>query len=116
MEGYVDAWERGDVDAVVAMLAEDATFSMPPLAAWYRGRETIRAFLPRGPLSRPRRFVPVRASAQPAFGTYIWDEERAEFVVNAVHVISLRGSQITDATAFLSRDVTLAFGLPEVLR
>src|SRR6266536_6575771 len=58
VERYVDAWERGDADAVVAMLAQDATFSMPPLAAWYRGRDAIRAFLPRGPLSIRRRFLP----------------------------------------------------------
>ena len=38
---YVEAWERGDVEAVVAMLAEDATFSMPPLRTWYGGRDEI---------------------------------------------------------------------------
>src|SRR5262245_4838775 len=66
---YVDAWDRGDVDAVVAMLAQDATFSMPPNVQYYRGREAIRAFLPRGPLSIPRRFVATRANGQLAFGT-----------------------------------------------
>ena len=40
--GYMDAMGRGDVDAVVAMLAQDAVWSMPPLAAWYRGRERDR--------------------------------------------------------------------------
>lgn len=116
VDAYVEAWERNDVDAVVALLAQDATFSMPPIAAWYRGREAIRAFLPTGPMSAPRRFVPLRASGQPAFGTYLWIPEREELVVNAVHVIGLRGSEIADATAFLSREVTEAFGLPEVLR
>src|SRR5213078_14511 len=38
VDGYVDAWQRGDVETVVAMLAEDATFAMPPLATWFGGR------------------------------------------------------------------------------
>ena len=45
VDGYVDAWERGDVDAVVAMLAEDATIAMPPMPTWYRGRDAVAAFL-----------------------------------------------------------------------
>jgi RNA polymerase sigma-70 factor (ECF subfamily) len=54
---YVDAWERGDVDAVVALLAQDALIAMPPLPAWYRGRETVAEFLGRRVLSdvRPHR-------------------------------------------------------------
>ena len=43
--------QRGDVNRVVAMLAEDAAWSMPPLPAWFAGREAITAFLAHGPLS-----------------------------------------------------------------
>jgi RNA polymerase sigma-70 factor (ECF subfamily) len=112
VERYVDAWERGDADAVVAMLAQDATFSMPPLAAWYRGREAIRAFLPRGPLSIRRRFLPIRANGQLAFGTYRWDAEQGRYVPNAVHLLTLRGAQIGEVTAFLTPAAFDAFGLP----
>jgi RNA polymerase sigma-70 factor (ECF subfamily) len=110
---YVEAWDRGDVDAVVAMLAEDATFSMPPNSEWYRGRESIREFLPRGPLSIPRSFVPTRANGQLAFGTYKLVD--GEWVANAIHVITLdaRG-EITDAVAFLDRSLFARFGLPQV--
>src|SRR4051794_33158210 len=76
---YVDAWERGDVDGVVAMLTEDAAFSMPPNFEWSRGREPIRVFLPKGPLSIRRRFVPIRANGQLAFGTYRDWEGRMSF-------------------------------------
>ena len=47
----MDAMQRGDVEAVVAMLAEDAAWSMPPLATWYLGHESLRSFLAIGPLS-----------------------------------------------------------------
>jgi RNA polymerase sigma-70 factor, ECF subfamily len=113
VESYVDAWERGDVDAVVAMLAEDAAFSMPPNAEWFRGREAIREFLPRGPLSIRRRFIPIRANGQPAFGTYRWVESEGRFVPNAIHIITLCGERICDATCFLSREAFPAFGLPD---
>ena len=113
VERYVDAWERGDVDAVVAMLAEDATFSMPPQVEWFRGREAIAAFLPRGPLAMPRRFLPARANAQPAFGTYRWIAAEERFVANAIHVLTLRGGSVADVTCFLTPALFPAFGLPE---
>ena len=47
---YIDAWERSDIDAILALLAEDATFTMPPLPTWYRGRDAIAAFLARDAL------------------------------------------------------------------
>jgi RNA polymerase sigma-70 factor, ECF subfamily len=114
VERYVDAWERGDVDAVVSMLTEDASFSMPPLRKWFRGREAIRSFLPRGPMAMRRRFVPVRANAQLAFGTYRWDEAEGGYVANAVHVLTLRDTEVSDATCFLSPEVFPAFGLAAV--
>ncbi len=69
------------------MLAEEATFSMPPNAEWFRGREAIREFLPTGPLSIPRIFVPTRANGQLAFGTYKLID--GEWIANAIHVITL---------------------------
>jgi RNA polymerase sigma-70 factor (ECF subfamily) len=111
VERYMDAWDRGDVDAVVSMLAEEATFSMPPNAQWFRGRASIRDFLPRGPLSIPRRFVPTHANGQLAFGTYKLID--GAWVANAIHVITLdANAEIVDAVAFLDRSLFERFGLP----
>ena len=111
VERYMEAWDSGDVDAVVAMLAEEATFSMPPNLQWFRGRETIREFLPKGPLSIPRIFVPTRANGQLAFGTYKLID--GEWVANAIHVITLgEDRMITDAVAFLDPSLFARFGLP----
>jgi RNA polymerase sigma-70 factor, ECF subfamily len=115
VESYVDAWERGDVEAVVAMLAQDATFSMPPQYEWFRGREAIAAFLPLGPLRERRRFVPLRANGQVAFGTYRWRAEHGGYVANAVHVLTLHDGQVGEITAFLSPAVLRTFGVPERL-
>src|SRR3954466_3102910 len=115
VERYVAAWERNDVAGVVAMLTEDATFSMPPTVAWFRGRAAVGAFLPPGPMSRPRRFLPVDANGQLAFGTYIWESELGRFRPNAIHLIDLDGDRIRDITAFLDRAVFPEFGLPDRL-
>jgi len=112
--GYVDAWERGDVDAVVAMLAEDARITMPPIPTWYRGRDAVAAFLAdQAPLAgRPRRLLVVGANAQPAFGQYAWDERDGRFRAYGVTVLTLKGEQIQEITAFLSMDAFALADLP----
>src|SRR5919205_2743146 len=47
VDAYVDAWQRGDVEAVVEMLTEDASFAMPPLKTWFGGRGAVSVFLAR---------------------------------------------------------------------
>jgi RNA polymerase sigma-70 factor (ECF subfamily) len=115
VDGYVEAWERGDVDAVVAMLSEDATITMPPIATWYRGRPAVAAFLAGWPLEGEprRRIIPAGANGQPAFGHYLWDDAAGRFVPHGLHVLTLRGALITEITVFLTPEAFSRFGLPE---
>jgi RNA polymerase sigma-70 factor (ECF subfamily) len=105
VEGYVDAWDRGDIDAVVAMLTEDATFAMPPLRTWYEGHDDLKVFMRVGPLSGQWRWrhVETRASGQPALAFYSWDEEEKGYLPFALNVFTLRGTLISDVTAFICR-------------
>ncbi len=115
VEGYVDAWERGDVEAVVAMLTEDAVFAMPPLRTWFRGREALTVFLTGFPLSGDWRWRHVRAQAngQPALAFYSWDEDAGAYLPFALNVLTLRGTRISDVNAFIIRSTAIAD--PEVL-
>jgi RNA polymerase sigma-70 factor (ECF subfamily) len=110
VEGYVEAWERGDVDAVVSMLTEDASFAMPPLRSWYGGRDEIATFLAGWPLSGAWRWrhVRARANGQEALGFYSWDEQAGTYLPFALNVLTLRGEQISDVTAFVARSTERA--------
>ncbi|MEV4009985.1 sigma-70 family RNA polymerase sigma factor [Nonomuraea angiospora] len=112
---YAAAWEAGDVDAIVAMLAEDAKYSMPPLAAWFEGRDGIRGFLLGGPLKERWRMLPARANGQLAFGTYMWDERRAAYLPAGLDLLVVRGGQVAEVVSFLEADFA-DFGLPEEVR
>jgi RNA polymerase sigma-70 factor (ECF subfamily) len=105
VQSYMDAMQRGDVDAVVAMLAEDAAWSMPPLRTWYRGHDALAGFLRRGPLSGEWRWrhLPARANGQAAVGCYTWHSEAAGYLPFALDVLTLRGEQIEQVTAFIVR-------------
>jgi RNA polymerase sigma-70 factor (ECF subfamily) len=108
---WADAWQAGDVDAIVAMLAADARYSMPPLPEWYRGQDEIRAFLLRGPLQSRWRFLPAMANGQLAFGTYMWDHAAGAYVPGGLDVLTLRDGCVAEIVAFLAADLT-RFGLP----
>jgi RNA polymerase sigma-70 factor, ECF subfamily len=111
---YVDAWERADVDAVVAMLADDAAIAMPPIPTWYRGRDAVAGFLRDWPLAGARRWrvLPAGASGQPAFAHYILDYATGGFTPHGINVLTLRGARIGEITAFLAPGAFSRFGLP----
>jgi RNA polymerase sigma-70 factor, ECF subfamily len=118
VEGFVVAWERADIDAIVSMLAQDAVLAMPPDPAWFAGHDAIAAFLAATPLAptTPRhRLVPTEANGQVAFGHYSWSDERNAFMRHAITVLSLRDTEIAQLTFFRSSDAFTGFDLPERL-
>jgi RNA polymerase sigma-70 factor (ECF subfamily) len=102
VERYVDAWERGDVDAIVALLAADATYTMPPLPTWYRGHEAIASCLRRFALQDRWRMLPVRANGQLAFGCYAWEEEKQSYTAHSLDVLTLDGPVAMEVTSFVT--------------
>ncbi|WP_329109690.1 sigma-70 family RNA polymerase sigma factor [Micromonospora sp. NBC_01699] len=110
---YAAAWENGDVEAIVAMLTDDARYSMPPLAQWYDGPDRIRAFLVEKPLTLRWRFLPAYANGQLAYGTYLWDDERGVFVAAGLDLVEFRGTRIAGVVSFLLPEIFGRFGLPD---
>ena len=112
VHSYADALERGDMDALLALLGEDATWSMPPLPTWYRGHDAIAGFLAAGPFTRRWRHVPTRANGQAAVGCYMWDPERGRFEGEVIDVLTLHDGRIAAITAFIDPALFPRFGLP----
>jgi RNA polymerase sigma-70 factor (ECF subfamily) len=115
---FAETIENGDVDAMVALLIDDAWLTMPPLPHAYQGRNAIRAFL-RGAEERrgaPMRLVPTRANAQPAFGCYLSVSETDVARAFSLLVLTLEGNRISAITWFADTNVFPQFGLPRSLR
>jgi RNA polymerase sigma-70 factor (ECF subfamily) len=108
---YLDAWERGDVEAIAALLAEDATFAMPPYPAWWRGRDLIASFA----AAPVHRYLPAQANGQPANAAYRWSQEEGAYVPEALEVLTLEGRQVKEMTAFMRPDLFPRFGLAGAL-
>jgi len=108
---WMAAWQDGDVDTIVAMLAEDAQFSMPPMPRWFRGREQIKTFLLDGPMRSRWRFLRTTSNGQVAFGTYLWDDAANTYLPGGLDVLTIGDGGVTAVTSFLSADFR-AFGLP----
>jgi RNA polymerase sigma-70 factor, ECF subfamily len=114
VERYVEAWERNDVEAIRALLVEDAIFAMPPYPRWWQGRDAVIAmFVAAG---APRlRHIRTSANAQPAIAWYVWDPDRDAYAASALEVITVDGGRIAQVTAFVSPALFGRFGLPDAL-
>jgi len=96
LDRYLRAWESNDLDGFVALLKEDATYTMPPWLQWYAGRNAMRSFFAiawqdRGDVL----LLPTAANRQPAFAMYTRPGAGEPWTAHAVHVLTLeRGSWV----------------------
>jgi RNA polymerase sigma-70 factor (TIGR02960 family) len=115
---FAETVQDGDIEAMVALLTDDAWLTMPPLPHTYQGHDAIGAFL-RGAEQRrgaPMRLVATRANGQPAFGCYVVLPETDVARAFSVVVLTLDGDSISAITWFADVSVFPQFGLPRMLR
>jgi RNA polymerase sigma-70 factor (ECF subfamily) len=114
LERYMQAWTHTDVDGLVALLKEDARLAMPPMAAWFAGRQAIGDFLSRQPLAptAPRFIhVPTRANRQPAFAVFLPGEGYGSPQPYAVTVLRIEDGLIAEIDIFREPRLVAAFGV-----
>ena len=111
---FADAFLSDDVDAVVALLTEDAVVSMPPEPEWHQGHPAVNAFLRNRAVHRfdDWRFVETAANGQPAFAYYIRSFD-GSFERSGLFVISIRADGIDSITRFRDNGLLSRFGVPE---
>ncbi|GAA3759887.1 sigma-70 family RNA polymerase sigma factor SigG [Plantactinospora mayteni] len=115
--GFADALERHDTDALIALLTEDVTWSMPPLPHWYAGLPAVAEFAREVPMGRcpSWRTRIVSANGQPAVACYVGPDAAAPHAAWSITVLTLRGDRIAGLISFLDAAHVTRFGLPAVL-
>jgi RNA polymerase sigma-70 factor (ECF subfamily) len=122
LERYVRAWRLADVEEFVQLIAEDIRFSMPPLTAWFDGREAVSAFVENAVFAPARPHgIALRAgwcNGQPAFATYEPDGQ-GRLVASGLQVLQLADSGgqplITALVSYRDRALAIRCGLPPAL-
>jgi RNA polymerase sigma-70 factor (ECF subfamily) len=112
---YVEAFERYDMEALTALIHEDATQSMPPYDLWLNGRDDILSWwVGPGAACRGSRVIPtVSANGSPAFGQYKPSETGEGYEPWALQVLEISGGRVVELTFFLGTETIFPlFGLP----
>jgi RNA polymerase sigma-70 factor (TIGR02960 family) len=113
---FADAFERDDIDGVVALLTEDAVVSMPPEPEWHQGRAAIVRFLrDRLRQRKPQdwRFVATAANGQPAYAYYLRDADG--WARSGMFVVGVRSDGVESITRFADDGLLDRFELPNRL-
>lgn len=112
LDRYVDAFERYDITSLVALLHEDATFTMPPFELWLQGTDDIAQwYVGQGSGCEGSRLVATSANGCPAFASYkpagpgVWEPFN-------LHLVEISDGRISGLHHFLYPELYPLFGLP----
>jgi RNA polymerase sigma-70 factor (TIGR02960 family) len=111
---FADAYQAGDIDALVALLTDDVRISMPPIPLEYHGRDAATRFYAGIIGHRAYHLVPARANGQPAFATYLRSPTSTARHCTGLLVLTVTGNRISALTRF-DNNLLPAFGLPRLL-
>jgi RNA polymerase sigma-70 factor, ECF subfamily len=116
-ERFAEAFEAGDVPALIELLTDDVLLTMPPIALEYQGRPAVGDFLATIAFRDGRRYrmVPVGANRQPAFGVYLLDPHTPIAHGHGVVVLDVNERGVTAMTRFIDNSLLPYFGLPRSL-
>ena len=115
LAAFIDAHERADAEAAVAIAREDIRITMPPHPMVYDGLDAIMPLIERG-LTEPGtwRLVPTSANRMPAAANYLRAPGDTEFRAFKIDVLRIEGGAIAEITTF-NADLFPAFGLAPTL-
>lgn len=119
LDRYVHAWDAANIDELLSVLHDDATFMMPPMPSWYQGRDAIRLFaatyiMPRSARGLSR-LIPTRANGLPAFAWYQLDPATNQHRAFGIQTIEIRSGKIANTTLFIEPTLFRFFDLPDTL-
>jgi len=116
LERYVHAFEEYDVESLVALLHEDATWMMPPFPLWFRGAADIGAWFAAKPVDcRAIRLVPLELNGSSGFALYRPSPSGGYFEAFGVQVLDVRDGAIMAIDTFIDPRLVMLFGGSEVL-
>jgi RNA polymerase sigma-70 factor (ECF subfamily) len=113
---YLEAFERYDIDALVSLLHDDASISMPPYEMWLQGRSDLRRwYLGFGIECKGSRLIPSEANSSPAFGQYRPSGPGGRHEPWSIQVLEVSAGRIVHVHHFLDTALFERFGLPSSL-
>jgi RNA polymerase sigma-70 factor, ECF subfamily len=120
LERYVQAWESADINGIVSLLKEDATFVMPPSPSWYQGQSAIRSLLSTNIVAGDQlslwRLLPVHANGGIGFALYHRDNTQSKYQAYAIQTVTLDGDLVSGTTTFFYPTLFSFFNLPADLK
>jgi RNA polymerase sigma-70 factor (TIGR02960 family) len=113
VDEFLAAWEAADVERLTGLLAEDARFTMPPLPAWFDGRDMVARFLTERLFETPWRLERRTVNGQPGFYCLqlVDSQDGPTWRPGAVNVLVLRDGLVTQIAGFVDPDVVKKFSL-----
>ena len=124
LDHFVLAWERADVDGLVALLKADTALAMPPSPSWFQGNTAIGIFVSStifaddgmfpGKAHNRWKLLPTRANGSPAFAMYQRDE-KDEYQSFGLIALSVDGDKLSQIVSFIDPSLPRLFGFPASL-
>lgn len=113
LERYVRTWEKGDLEAIIALLHDDVTLSMPPSPTWISGRGAVARFFDNRVTRQLRegrfRTISVEANGSTAAGFYRLDDEEKGWVFFALQVLEAKDGRVRRIDHFMSASALAPF-------
>ena len=118
LDRYVKAWEVSDLEGFVALLKEDAIYTMPPWREWFRGRDNIRSFFEMAWRTGDYgnfRLTTTSGNGRPAFAVYSRSRAGGDWHAHSIQLLTVTHGAIASLTGFKKPDLFGSFGLPVIL-